>query len=112
MQEVEAVCDRVIIINLGKIVADSPVRALFQHQKSSQVLFIEFSHEVETEKLSSLAEVQEVTPRGGGKYEVVTTGQTDIRAMVFRLAAENNWSLIGLKQEENSLESIFQALTK
>jgi ABC-2 type transport system ATP-binding protein len=112
MQEVEAVCDRVVIINLGKIVADSPVRALFQHQKSAQVLFIEFSHEIETEKLSSLAEVQEVTPRGGGKYEVVTTGQTDIRSMVFRLAAENNWSLIGLKQEENSLESIFQALTK
>jgi ABC-2 type transport system ATP-binding protein len=112
MQEVEAICDRVIIINLGKIVADSPVRELFQHQKGAQTLFIEFSHEIETEKLSSLAEVQAVTPRGGGKYEVVTTGQTDIRSMVFRLAAENNWSLIGLKQEENSLESIFQALTR
>jgi ABC-2 type transport system ATP-binding protein len=112
MQEVEAICDRVIIINLGKIVADSPVRELFQHQKGAQTLFIEFSHEIEAEKLSNLPEVQAVTARGGGKYEVLTTGQADIRSMVFRLAAENNWSLIGLKQEENSLESIFQALTK
>lgn len=112
MQEVEAICDRVIIINLGKIVADSPVRDLYQYQKGSQTLFIEFSHEIEAEKLKSLPEVQTITARGGGKYEVIATGQTDIRSLVFRLAAENNWSLIGLKQEENSLESIFQALTK
>jgi ABC-2 type transport system ATP-binding protein len=112
MQEVEAICDRVIIINLGKIVADSPVRDLYQYQKGSQTLFIEFSHEIETEKLSSLPQVQAVVERGGGKYEVVTTGQTDIRSMIFRLAAENNWSMIGLKLEENSLESIFQSLTR
>lgn len=112
MQEVEAICDRVIIINLGKIVADSPVRDLYQYQKGSQTLFIEFSHEIDTEKLSSLPDVQAVTFRGGGKYEVLTSGNTDIRSLVFRLAAENNWSLVGLKQEENSLESIFQSLTK
>jgi ABC-2 type transport system ATP-binding protein len=112
MQEVEAICDRVIIINLGRIVADSPVSDLFQFQKGAQTLFIEFSHAIDTQKLSSLPEVQAVMERGGGKYELVTTGQADIRSMVFRLAAENNWSLIGLKQEENSLESIFQALTR
>jgi ABC-2 type transport system ATP-binding protein len=112
MQEVEAICDRVIIINLGKIVADSPVRDLYQYQKGSQTLFIEFSHEIDTEKLNSLPNVQSVTSRGGGKYEVVTSGQADIRSLIFRMAAENNWSLVGLKQEENSLESIFQSLTK
>jgi ABC-2 type transport system ATP-binding protein len=112
MQEVEAICDRVIIINLGRIVADSPVSDLFQYQKGAHTLFIEFSHAIDTQKLSSLPEVQAVMERGGGKYELVTTGQADIRSMVFRLAAENNWSLIGLKQEENSLESIFQALTR
>jgi ABC-2 type transport system ATP-binding protein len=112
MQEVEAICDRVIIINLGQIVADSQVRDLYQYQKGSQTLFIEFSHQIETEKLNLLPEVQAVFSKGGGKYEVVTSGQTDIRSMIFRLAAENNWSLIGMRQEENSLESIFQSLTK
>jgi ABC-2 type transport system ATP-binding protein len=112
MQEVEAICDRVVIINLGKVVANSPVKDLFHHSKGSHTLYIEFSHEIEPDKLHDLPEVQAVTARGEGKYEVITTGQTDIRSMIFRLAAENNWSLIGLKQEENSLESIFQALTK
>jgi ABC-2 type transport system ATP-binding protein len=112
MQEVEAICDRVVIINLGKIVADSPVRDLYQYRKGSQTLFIEFSHDIEAGKLSSLPEVQAVRHTGTGKYELLSSGQTDIRSMVFRLAAENNWSLVGLRQEENSLESIFQTLTR
>ncbi len=112
MQEVEAVCDRVIIINLGKIVADSPVKALYGHQRDSQTIFIEFSEPVDTEKLQALPDVQTVRHREGGRYEVITSGQTEIRPMIFKLAAENNWTLIGLKQEENSLESIFQSLTK
>lgn len=112
MQEVEAICDRVIIINLGKIVADSSVKTLYQYQKGSQTLFIEFSEEVDVEKLQALPGIQSIRHSARNKFEIITNGQSDIRPLIFKLAAENNWTLIGLKQEENSLESIFQALTK
>ncbi len=112
MQEVEAICDRVIIINLGKIVADSSVKTLHQYQKGSQTLFIEFSGEVEIEKLYTLPAIQTIRQAEGNKFEIITNGSSDLRPLIFKLAAENNWTLIGLKQEENSLESIFQALTK
>ncbi len=112
MQEVEAICDRVIIINLGTIVADSPVRELHRYRKGGQTVAVEFNHEVPVEQLQVLPDVQIVRQLGGGRYEIVTANQTDIRPMLFKLAAENNWTLIGLKQEENNLESIFQSLTK
>ena len=112
MQEVEAICDRVIIINLGKIVVDSPVQELYRYQANTQTLFIEFNQEIDIDQLNNLPDVQTVRQKGNGKYEVVTSGQTDIRPIIFKLAAEKNWALIGLKQEENSLESIFQALTR
>ncbi|QHT69317.1 gliding motility-associated ABC transporter ATP-binding subunit GldA [Rhodocytophaga rosea] len=112
MQEVEAICDRVIIINLGKIVADSPVQELYQFQRSTQTIFLEFNHQIQTDKLAALPGVQNLREKGTGKYEIDTDGSIDIRPDIFRLAAENSWTLIGIKQEEKNLESIFQALTK
>jgi ABC-2 type transport system ATP-binding protein len=112
MQEVEAICDRAIIINLGKIVADSPVQELYRHQAGSQTLYIEFSQEIDITGLKELPGVEMVRDKGNGKYEIVTHGQTDLRPVIFKLAADKQWTLIGLKQEENSLESIFQALTR
>jgi ABC-2 type transport system ATP-binding protein len=112
MQEVEAICDRVIIINLGKIVADSPVQELYQFQRNTQTIFLEFSQEIQKDTLSALPGVQNIRKKGTGKYEIDTHGTIDIRPDIFKLAAENNWTLIGIKQEEKNLESIFQALTK
>lgn len=112
MQEVEAICDRVIIINLGKIVADSPVQELYQYQKGTHILYLEFSQTIDTQKIYALPGVQQVREKAAGKYEIETDGSMDIRPDLFRLAAENSWTLIGLRQEEKNLESIFQALTK
>lgn len=112
MQEVQALCDKVVIINQGRIVADSPVTELKNIIKSETVIYLEFSHEVEQAHLSAITGVVSVEVQGMGKYALVTDPQTDVRAQMFRIAADKNWTLIGLKTEERSLESIFKELTK
>jgi ABC-2 type transport system ATP-binding protein len=113
MQEVEAICDRVVIINLGKIVADSTLAELRARQENARgLLLVEFEKDVNVKALSALPGVKEVRPRGNGKYQFLTDGQTDVRVALFQLAAQREWTLIGLRQEESTLEKIFQQLTK
>lgn len=112
MQEVEAICDRVIIINQGKIVADSTVKDLQAHRQGSVRIMVEFGSSIDTQSIAELPGVQSVQLQSGNAYEIVTDGTTDVRAAVFQLAAQQNWPLLGLKQEENTLEDVFRQLTK
>ena len=109
MQEVQALCSRVVIINSGVIVADSSVEGLKNMQSNSRTIIAEFEREIDTELIRRINGVKDVKPLGNGRYELLT--ETDIRNEVFRLAADQNWPLQGLKQEENSLENIFRQLT-
>ncbi|GAL84988.1 gliding motility protein GldA [Sporocytophaga myxococcoides] len=111
MQEVQALCDRVVIINRGKIVADSRVSELKGLQTSGKKIIVEFSGAIEVEYLKSLSGVNEVNYLAGGKYELYSSGENDVRGAIFKLASERNWALIGLNQEEHSLENIFRDLT-
>ncbi|GAB3534801.1 gliding motility-associated ABC transporter ATP-binding subunit GldA [Pontibacter brevis] len=112
MQEVAAICDRVVIINRGKLVADSDVESLQADQIREKVTLVEFEQPVEVEVLQTIPGVLRVVPAQGHTYRVTSRTDADIRASVFRIAAERNWPLVGLRQEENSLEKIFQQLTK
>jgi ABC-2 type transport system ATP-binding protein len=112
MQEVEAICDRVIIINLGKIVADSTVKDLQSQRQGAVRITVEFGSAVDTQHISGLPGVQSVQQRTENAYEILTDGTSDVRAAVFQLAAQQNWPLLGLKQEENTLEDVFRQLTK
>jgi ABC-2 type transport system ATP-binding protein len=112
MQEVQAICDRVIIVNQGKIVADSPVAALAGGNTSTRTIVAEFDAPVSAEMLAVLPGVTEVRAAGTNRYEVVTDAAQDARPAIFRLAAEQNLGLIGLQQQESSLESVFQQLTQ
>jgi ABC-2 type transport system ATP-binding protein len=112
MQEVEALCDRVIIINLGEVVADSEVQALRNLAQNKQVIVAEFSSEVDTRLLLGLEGVSSVKYLAMGRYEITTDTNRDIRPEVFRLASDHGWVLIGLRLQENNLEHIFQTLTK
>jgi len=109
MQEVQALCSRVVIINSGIIVADSSVEKLTTMQSNSRTITAEFEREIDAELLRKINGVKDVKPLGNGRYELTT--DADIRNEVFRLAADQNWPLQGLKQEENSLENIFRQLT-
>ena len=110
MQEVQALCDRVVVINKGEIVADDSLETLMKQDKRNSVV-VEFAGPLSMELLTSLPGIKEVQPVGVATYRITAEDHVDIRPEVFRLAADKNLALIGLKQEESSLESIFQSLT-
>ena len=112
MQEVSAICDRVVIINKGQIVADSDVASLTSVGQNEVFTIAEFESPIDLKLLQQIPGIQEVQHVSGHTYRLKSKKGSEIRSMVFGLAAEHKWSLIGLRQEEHSLEKIFQSLTK
>ena len=113
MQEVEAVCDRVVIINRGQIVVDGSLSQLRGQTSEGVTVVAEFENDlVDAAVLTSLAGVQRVESIGQGQYRITAQAGTDLRAAIFRLAADHGLTLVGLRQQENSLESIFKELTR
>ncbi len=110
MQEVQALCDRVIVINQGRIVADDLLVNLLKGKEGTRVLVVEWEGNILIDDIKALPGVQDVTKEGKSFRITAATG-FDIRAELFRMSAEKNLSLISLKQEENSLEEIFRSLT-
>jgi len=111
MQEVQALCDRVVIINLGNIVADSSIGALQQLNKGQIVLLAEFDKAVQMDAFSSIAGILSVEQQEGYLYKFVCERE-DVRGELFRICSANDWIIMGLRQEENSLESVFRQLTR
>jgi ABC-2 type transport system ATP-binding protein len=109
MQEVQALCDRVVIINRGNLVANDLVTNLIASEKTS--LLIEFSGAIDHELINSIEGVQSIEVIDEGNYRIVHEKNNEIRTQLFELVKENNWQLMGMKQEETSLESIFQHIT-
>ena len=113
MQEVEAICDRVIIINRGRIVADGPLSQLRNESTGAGVIVVaEFEDDLmNPDLLASVPGVERVEPLGRGQYRITAVPDTDLRGAIFRLAADQNLQLVGLRQQENSLEGLFKELT-
>jgi ABC-2 type transport system ATP-binding protein len=111
MQEVQALCNRVIVINKGEIVADDKLESILSTQGGSVGIIVQFEKDVTIDQLKLLNGVKEVYEIESLKFRVISEGAIDLRPEIFRFAADRNLSLIGLKQEENSLENIFRDLT-
>lgn len=111
MQEVQALCDRVIVINKGEIVANDKLSSLMQQSAKTSSIVVEFEGTVLAEDLAGLTGVLEVIKLEGSVFKVIPNDGTDARPALFRFAADKNLSLVGLKLEENSLEDIFRNLT-
>lgn len=114
MQEVEAVCDRVVIINRGKIVADGSLSELRSASSGDGVVVVaEFDGNLANpDVLQTVPGVTRVELLTQGQYRISAEPNIDLRAAIFRLAADQNLTLVGLRQQENSLEGIFKELTK
>lgn len=110
MQEVEAMCDRVIIINKGEIVLDKPLKDLRKNQK--QVVIVEFDYRVEDVFLKSLPKVSAVKNTHDFVYEITFSTSQDMRSYVFDFAHDNDLKILQLNQKNTTLESIFNSLTK
>ncbi|MGY3087555.1 ABC-2 type transport system ATP-binding protein [Hymenobacter sp. UYAg731] len=112
LPEVTALCSRVLIISRGKLVADSPVAELAARAAGETVVRAEFEGDVDTAKLAKLPGVRHVEAAPDGAVLLRTAPGTDVRAAVSRLAGQEGWILLGLRQEQQSLEEVFGELTK
>jgi ABC-2 type transport system ATP-binding protein len=111
MQEVQALCERVVVINRGRIVANDRLDDLLAQKGSAGSLVVEFESPVEIADIENLPGVASITPSGKNRYRIQVQPGTDLRPEIFRFAADKNLSLIGLKLEEGSLEDVFRTLT-
>ncbi|MBK7566548.1 MAG: gliding motility-associated ABC transporter ATP-binding subunit GldA [Bacteroidetes bacterium] len=109
MQEVQAICSRVIIINKGKIVADDTVEGLKSHQKGMTLVQVEFKERIDKSLLSKINGIHKVT--GDNQLTIEYSGDEDIREILFRFAVENKYTLLNLNIEKQSLEDVFQQVT-
>ena len=110
MQEVEAICDRVIIINHGKIVANDKAANLTNY-KNKQVIRVEFSKSVASNILTSIAGVSEVKKVSDTTWLIASNADTDIRKNIFDFAVGNDNSVLTVQKEEERLEDVFKRLT-
>ena len=111
MQEVEAVCDRVIIINKGSIVADKPIGEI-QLQGGKTVVSVEFDKPVSDKLLKGILGVEKVKSTGTNSWILEGKNNQDFRPAIFQFAVENGLAVLTLQKEEQSLEETFQKLTK
>ena len=109
MKEVEAVCDRVLIINKGKLVADARMKDLRKNQQ--QVIEVEFDYRVEEVLLNKLKSVSGVKNTGGFVYELTFDTQEDMRPAVFDFAHDNSLKTLQLNHKTRNLEALFTELT-
>lgn len=109
LQEVQALCDRVIVIHQGQIVANDRLENILQ--KNSAVLVVDFEGGVTTAELMALPGVNLVEEISPSRFSITAAEGIDLRPEIFRFAADRKVSLLGLKVEERSLETIFKDLT-
>ena len=113
MQEVEAMCSRVIIINKGKIVADDKVEVVKQTlSKKKSTTVVKFRSDINVKKLRAKSGVSEVIASEGSTYRVVAESDIDLPELLFNFAIESKIIILEQKEEVESLESVFQQLTK
>lgn len=111
MQEVEAVCDRVIIINKGQMVADAPADELSKAQQADCIV-VEFAEEMNQKSFSSLNEIARITHLEGNKvWEFMGKDQQDIRQILFQFAVNKGITILNLSRKEARLEDVFRKLT-
>lgn len=109
MQEVEAMCERVIIINKGEIVADKKLIDL--RDETQQTVIVEFDYRVEDAFLLKLPKVQNVINTYDFVYEITFKTSEDMRSYVFDFAHDNQLKILQLNQKNASLETLFRDLT-
>jgi ABC-2 type transport system ATP-binding protein len=120
MQEVEAICDRIIIINKGKIVADDSIEAIYSHTKDQLItVVVEFDKEVNQKQLEGINLVDKVARIDDKNWLIqglpvrqAGSSTEDIRQHIFKFAVESGLTVLSMQKKEKSLEEVFQELTK
>nr|BFF39735.1 gliding motility-associated ABC transporter ATP-binding subunit GldA [Tenacibaculum mesophilum] len=110
MQEVEAMCDRVIIINKGEIVINKPISEL--KTDNEQVIKVTFDYKLEEQFIKRLPNIVSYKNTLENNWILVFNSKEDMRPLIFDFAQENGLKILGLNTENKNLESLFRELTK
>ena len=111
MQEVEAVCDRVIIINKGEIVANELTQSL-QKNTTKQIITVEFDKDVLVSHIKNIEGVEDAVLIEKNTWKIISNIDTDVRKSIFNYAVTHNISILTINKEEQKLEDVFKQLTK
>ena len=111
LQEVEAICDRVIIIRQGKLVADNLASNL-QVASDTQVVYAEFDGTISKQLLAKIPGISKLEQVNPSTYSIESESIDDLRKTVAQFAQQNNLLVLTLRTEEKSLEEVFKTLTK
>jgi ABC-2 type transport system ATP-binding protein len=113
MQEVEAMCSRVVIINRGKIVADDEVGVIKKRiKKEGSSVEVRFRDSIDIEGLRKIEGIVSVSELSSNKLKVTSSNTVDLPAVLFKFAIDNETIIVEQKEESESLENVFQQLTK
>ncbi|MCB0520889.1 MAG: gliding motility-associated ABC transporter ATP-binding subunit GldA [Lewinellaceae bacterium] len=112
MQEVQALCDRVLIINKGNIVANDPIEELTNRIKGETIVTVEFHQQANENKLAGIRHVKTVKALGKNRWQLSADSAHDVRGDIFRFAVDNNLTLLEMHKETLSVEDVFQELTR
>ncbi|MFK5857411.1 MAG: gliding motility-associated ABC transporter ATP-binding subunit GldA [Bacteroidota bacterium] len=112
MQEVEALCTRVVIIDHGKIVADDTPDKLSKKNQSNSSFLVEFKEKVDKQLLKKLAGVKDAINTEHNKWIITSVNNIDIREDIFKFAVANKYNVLSLSMEEENMEDVFHRLTK
>ncbi|MBI9054665.1 MAG: gliding motility-associated ABC transporter ATP-binding subunit GldA [Bacteroidales bacterium] len=113
MQEVEAICDRIIIINKGEIVADDSIKSIHKHSKDLLItVIVEFDKEPELKKLEEIELVHKVAKIDEKNWLFQSSSTEDIRQNIFNFAVKSGLAVLSMQKKEKSLEEVFQELTQ
>jgi ABC-2 type transport system ATP-binding protein len=111
LQEVEAICDRVIIINKGELVADDKLSNLQKGNKDNHAVIVQFKETVDKRILEKLNGVTKVEQLQTTYYKLQTSNPEIVRKQLLEIALQQNLNIISLQSENQSLENIFKTLT-
>ena len=112
LQEAEAICDRIMIINQGKIVAsDTPINIKSLSTNKLQNILVEFSEPIDKIHLLDIQYITEIQQLSGTSF-LLSGGEADLRPILFRFAIDNNLTLLTLNKQESSLEDVFRQMVR
>src|SRR5436190_983205 len=112
LQEVEAICDRVIIINKGELVADDKLSNLRQHSTSSNTVKVSFKESIDKSWLEQLAAAKSVNKIDANNWQLATDNPEQLRKQIFELSLLHNLNIVSLQSDSQSLEDVFRSLTQ
>ena len=112
LQEVEAICDRIIVINEGRLVADGTPGSITVEIEGKQTIYLEFSVAVDRNLISRIPSVKKIEAISEREFLIEGTSDHDLREEVFRFVTEHKLPLLTLQKKQESLEEAFRELTR